>query len=177
MARPGIRAAVLEPFYGAVSSDPINEILHVWQRGWLSEDVLARADRMAAAQRIHTRFPLLDTDFLTTAAAIPGPEKCRVKGLGYISKAPLRAAMQGRLPDRLLNRPKRAEPTPMADWLRGPGETFLRRRIDATLTRCQDLFVPDAINQRMQAHLAGEADHSVQLWTLVMFDAWRASLD
>ena len=177
MARPGIRAAVLEPFYGAVSSDPINEILHVWQRGWLSEDVLARADRMAAAQRIHTRFPLLDIDFLTTAAAIPGPEKCRVKGLGYISKAPLRAAMQGRLPDRLLNRPKRAEPTPMADWLRGPGETFLRRRIDATLTRCQDLFVPDAINQRMQAHLAGEADHSVQLWTLVMFDAWRASLD
>ena len=65
----------------------------------------------------------------------------------------------------------------MADWLRGPGETFLRQRIDAMLTRCQDLFVPAAINQRMQAHLSGEADHSVQLWTLVMFDAWRASLD
>ncbi len=177
MARPGIRAAVLEPFYQAVSSDPINEILHVWQRGWLSEDVLARADRMAAAHRIHTRFPLLDTDFLTTAAAIPGPEKCRVKGLSYTSKAPLRAAMQGRLPERLLNRPKRAEPTPMADWLRGPGETFLRQRIESTMARCQDLFVPEAINQRMQAHLAGEVDHSVQLWTLVMFDAWRASLD
>ncbi len=176
MARPGIRAAVLEPFYHDVSSDPINEILHVWQRGWLSEDVLARADRMAAAHRIHTLFPLLDTDFLTTAAAIPGPEKCRVKGMNYISKAPLRAAMQGRLPDRLLNRPKRSEPVPMATWLRGPGETFLQQRVDALMTRCQDLFVPSAIHQRMKAHLSGEADHAVQLWTLVMFDAWRASL-
>ena len=102
MARPGIRAAVLEPFYQEVSSDPINEILHVWQRGWLSEDVLSRTDRMAAACGIHTRFPMLDSEFLATAAGIPGPEKCRRKGVGYIAKAPLRGAMQGRLSERLL---------------------------------------------------------------------------
>jgi asparagine synthetase B (glutamine-hydrolysing) len=72
LARPGIRASILEPFYQEVSSDPINEILHVWQRGWLSEDVLARADRMAAHHRLQVRFPMLDTEFLEIAAAIPG---------------------------------------------------------------------------------------------------------
>ena len=177
MARPGIRVAILDPFYQEASSDPINEILHVWQRGWLSEDVLARTDGMAAANRIHTRFPLLDSEFMAVAAAIPGPEKCKRKGVGYVSKAPLRAAMQGRLPDRLLNRPKRAEPTLMAGWLRGPGQTFLRERIESTAERCSDLFVPAVLRQRMNAHLSSEADYSVQLWTLVMFDAWRASLD
>ena len=177
MARPGIRVAILEPFYQEVASDPINEMLHVWQRGWLSEDVLARTDAMAAANRIHTRFPLLDAEFLALAAEIPGPEKCRRKGVGFISKAPLRAAMQGRLPDRLLNRPKRAEPTPMATWLRGPGEQFLKDRIEATADRCADLFVPAVLRDKMNVHLRGEADHAVQLWTLVMFDAWRASLD
>ena len=58
MARPGVRSSILEPFYQEVSSDPINEILHVWQRGWLSEDVLARADRMSAHHKMQTRFPL-----------------------------------------------------------------------------------------------------------------------
>jgi asparagine synthase (glutamine-hydrolysing) len=177
MARPGIRSAILEPFYQEVSSDPINEILHVWQRGWLSEDVLARADRMAAPARIHTRFPLLDTEFLIQAAAITGAEKCRRKGMGYMSKAPLRMAMEGRLPERLLNRPKRAEPSPMANWTRGPGAAFLRARIAGAADRCADLFVPEAIHTRMKAHLAGEADHAVQLWAIVMFDAWRVTLD
>ncbi len=175
MARPGVRRSILEPFYQEVSSDPINEILHVWQRGWLSEDVLARADRMAAHCQIHARFPLLDTEFLSMAAAIPGPEKCKWKGMGFVSKAPLRHAMRGRLSERLLHRPKRAEPSPMADWTRGPGAQFLRNRIDATTERCSDLFVPATISALMNSHLNGEADHSVQLWMLVMFDSWRAS--
>jgi len=175
MARPGVRSSILEPFYQEVSSDPINEILHVWQRGWLSEDVLARADRMAAQYQMHARFPLLDTEFLSMAASIPGPEKCKWKGVGFVSKAPLRQAMQGRLSERLLHRPKRAEPSPMADWTRGPGAQFLRDRIDATTERCGDLFVPATIQALVNAHLSGEEDHSIQLWTLVMFDAWRAS--
>jgi asparagine synthase (glutamine-hydrolysing) len=119
---------------------------------------------------------MLDTEFLTVAAGIPGPEKCRRKGMGYTSKAPLRQAMAGRIPDRLLNRPKRAEPRPMAHWLRGPGSVFLRARIESTLDRCDDLFVPSTIQVMMNDHLNGDTDHSLQLWNLVMFDAWRASL-
>jgi len=176
MARPGIRATILEPIYQEVTSDPINEMLHVWQRGWLTEDVLARADRLAANNRLRIRFPLLDSEFLATAASIPGFEKCRRKGVGYISKAPLRHAMQGRLSDQLLHRPKRSEPRPMAFWLRGQGSPFLRERIDALCDQSADLFVPSVARQIMEEHLSGRADHSVQLWTLVMFDAWRASL-
>ena len=84
--------------------------------------------------------------------------------------------MQGRIPDLLLHRPKRAEPRPMAHWLRGPGAVFLRERIDSTVERCSDLFVPNMIQSMMLEHLNGTHDHSMQLWNLVMFDAWRASL-
>jgi asparagine synthase (glutamine-hydrolysing) len=176
MARPGIRTTILEPIYQEVTSDPINEMLHVWQRGWLTEDVLARADRLAANNRLHIRFPLLDSEFLATAASIPGFEKCRRKGVGYISKAPLRHAMQGRLSEQLLHRPKRAEPRPMAYWLRGQGSPFLRERIDALCDQSADIFVPDVVRTIMEEHLSGQTDHSVQLWTLVMFGAWRSSL-
>ena len=111
-----------------------------------------------------------------TTAMVPGFEKCRRKGVGYISKAPLRFAMQGRLSDQLLNRPKRAEPKPMVHWLRGPGAPFLRQRIDALCDQSADLFVPSVVRSMMHEHLSGEVDHSVQLWTLVMFDAWRSSI-
>ena len=114
--------------------------------------------------------------FMATAASIPGFEKCRRKGMGYISKAPLRHAMQGRLSDQLLHRPKRAEPTPMAFWLRGQGAPFLRERVDALCEHGADLFVPGVVRQIMNDHLSGQHDHSAQLWTLVMFDAWRTSL-
>ncbi|MEC8194028.1 MAG: asparagine synthetase B [Myxococcota bacterium] len=176
IARPGIRSSILEPYYQEVSSDPINEILHVWQRGWLTEDTLARTDRMASHNGIHISYPMLDANFLAVTAAMPGPEKCRRSGLGFTSKAPLRQAMQGRIPDRLLHRPKRAEPRPMAQWLRGPGAEFLRARIASTTDRCGDLFMADTIQTMASEHLNGEVDHSLQLWNLVMFDAWRASL-
>ena len=64
----------------------------------------------------------------------------------------------------------------MAQWLRGPGAAFLRARIASTTDRCGDLFMADTIQTMASEHLNGEIDHSLQLWNLVMFDAWRASL-
>ena len=176
MARPGIRAAILEPFYQEVQSDPLNEILHAWQRGWLTEDVLARGDRMAATHGLHLRFPMLDTEMLRTAAAVPGPEKVRRKGTGYIPKAPLRKAMQGRLSERLLNRPKRGVPKPMDRGRRGPGAVFLQARVEQLCSDSSDLFVPDTLRGIVRSHLDGAGDHAMQLWSLLMFDAWRSNL-
>jgi len=34
----------------------------------------------------------------------------------------------------------------------------------------------ETIRTMANAHLDSEADYSMQLWNLVMFDAWRASL-
>ena len=64
----------------------------------------------------------------------------------------------------------------MAQWLRGPGSSFLRERIALTTERCGDLFMSETIQNMAARHLDGEADYSMQLWNLVMFDAWRASL-
>jgi len=172
MARPGVRHTLLEPLYQEVTTDPINAILHVWQRGFLTEDALARADRMAAHSGTQLRFPFLDPELMALTASIPGPDKLSASGLGYLGKAPLRLAMKGRLPARLLNRPKRAMPTPLGAWLRGSGAAFLRERIDHLCETRADLFVPRTIRTLSRAHLDGEEDHGIQLWTLVLLGAW-----
>jgi asparagine synthase (glutamine-hydrolysing) len=172
--RPGIRRDVLEPLYAEVTSDAINEILHVRQVGWLSEDTLARSERMAAYAGLEIRYPMLDREMLEVAASIPGAMKVRRKGLGFKTKWPLRLAMEGRIPDQLLNRPKRTLPSPLDRWLRGPGATFL---VERTESLCNDeLFHADGIRKLVAEHRSGFRDHATRLWTLLFFQAWRSSL-
>ena len=172
--RPGIRRDVLEPLYAEVTSDAINEILHVRQVGWLSEDTLARSERMAAFAGLEIRYPMLDREMLEVAASIPGSMKVRRKGLGFTTKWPLRLAMEGRIPDQLLHRPKRTLPSPLDRWLRGPGSAFLIERTEAL---CNDeLFHADGIRKLVAEHRSGFRDHATRLWTLLFFQAWRSLL-
>ena len=172
--RPGIRRDVLEPIYAQVASDPINEILHVRQVGWLAEDTIARSERMAARAGLEVRYPMLDREMLEVAASIPGAMKVRRKGLGFTTKWPLRLAMEGRIPDQLLNRPKRTLPSPLDRWLRGPGVAFLVERTEAL---CGDeLFHADGVRKLVSEHRSGFRDHATRLWTLLFFQAWRSSL-
>jgi asparagine synthase (glutamine-hydrolysing) len=172
MARPGIRRTLLEPIYQEVRTDPLNAILHVWQRGFLAQDALARSDRMSAHCGVQMRFPFLDSELLALTCSMPGPDKLSPSGLGFLGKAPLRLAMKDRLPTRLLNRPKRAMPAPLGLWLRGPGAGLVRERIDRL---CEsELFVARTLRTLSRAHLEGKEDHAMQLWTLLLLDAWLA---
>lgn len=177
MVRPGIRRLVLDPLYQEVDSDPLNAILHVWQRGWLPEDSLSRSDRMAAHAGVEVRYPLLDRDLMATSAAMPGPVKVHPVRLGWVTKWPLRQAMRGRMPDRTyLHRPKRSLPNPLDRWLRGAGRDFLQSSIEGLLSDPTALFAPSAVRRLTQEHLDGKANRGLKLWTLVLFHTWRQAL-
>jgi asparagine synthase (glutamine-hydrolysing) len=146
----------------------------VRQIGWLCEDTIARSERMAAHAGLEIRYPMLDREMLEVAASIPGAMKVRRRGLGFTTKWPLRLAMEGRIPDQLLHRPKRTLPSPLDAWLRGPGAAFLTERTEAI---CADgYFHADAVRRIVSEHRSGFRDHATRLWTLVFFQAWRASL-
>lgn len=176
LVRKGVRSSTLGPLYAEVDSDPINEILHVWQRGWLPEDSLARSDRMAAAAGLEIRYPLLDRELVALCNRMPGDAKVRRRGLRYWTKVPLRRAMDGRIPARLLHRPKRALPAPLDHWLRTEGAAFLRERTEAMLVDPEGLFAPDEVRRLVGEHLSGTGSHGLKLWTLLLFDVWRRTL-
>lgn len=174
--RSGIRQAVLTPLYEEVHTDPLNQVLHVWQRGWLAHDSLARSVHMSEAAGVEVRYPMLDRELHLLVNGWPSSVKVRRMGGRLLTKAPLREAMRGRLPDRLIFRPKRSMPAPLDDWLRGGGRAFLGQRIDAL---CEDPARPwnaDAVVALARAHLSQEANHGLKLWTLILYQAWRDSL-
>jgi len=176
LVRRGLRRQVLEPLYGEVNSDAINEVLHVWQRGWLPEDSLARSDRMAARAGLEVRYPLLDRDLVRIAEALPGEAKVRDRLLGSGTKWPLRKAMEGKLPADLLHRPKRASLAPLDHWLRAAGADFLRDRTGPLIAERDGLFRSDELRRLVAEHLSGVAGHGLKLWTVILFDTWRRSL-
>lgn len=172
LVRPGIRRTVLEPLYQEVDTDPLNQILHVWQRGWLCEDSLARSDRMAAAAGLDVRFPMLDREFMALCAALPGGAKVRSSGLSFRTKWPLRRAMEGRMSPQLVNRPKRALSAPLDRWLAAEGAHFLRTRIAAVCEDPAGLFAPSELRRLSERHLAGVENNGLKLWAILLFQAW-----
>ncbi|MEC7986541.1 MAG: asparagine synthetase B [Myxococcota bacterium] len=172
LVRPGIRKTVLTPMYQEIDSDPINEILYVWQRGWLIEDSLMRADRSSAHSGIELRYPMLDTSLMRYAAQIPGSLKVYRENLDYVGKWPLRRLLHKRIPQQLLNRPKRTWLQPLDRWLLEEGKTFLQRQVDGICNDLPHLFVGSMVKRLQKEHIKGVRNHGLRLWTLILFYKW-----
>jgi asparagine synthase (glutamine-hydrolysing) len=74
-------------------------------RGYL---LSSQGDRMSMAHSVEGRYPFLDHEFVEYASRLPR----RAKLAGMKDKFVLRRAMQGRLPDRIRQRPKVAYQAP-----------------------------------------------------------------
>jgi asparagine synthase (glutamine-hydrolysing) len=170
--RPNIRQTVLTPYYQEVDSDPINDILHVWQRGGLVEDALVRSDRLSAHSQIQLHFPMLNRRLIEYCEQLPGDYKVRKQRLEYISKYPLRMSMKNRLPKRLLRRPKRTWLNPLDHWLRHDGRPFLHAQITEICQEDSYLFVPEHLQKLYREHVNKVANHGLKLWTLILFHLW-----
>ena len=169
MVQPDIRQRVLEPWYRDLSADPIHTILHGHFRSTLQGVAIPRADRMGAAAGLDVRFPLLDSEVVDAAMAIPSSQKRSTSGLH--TRWPLRAMVSGVLPPALLNRPKRGPPTPLGGWLAGPGRLFLESRLQRLKENRFGLWRVEALEalkrEVTHANAAGN-----RLWALFFLDAW-----
>jgi asparagine synthase (glutamine-hydrolysing) len=173
--RPGIRRMSLEPLYREVTSDPINEILHVYLRGRMAEDSLPRAGAATGLAGVGLREPLLDRDLVSWCARLPGHWKVRRKPLeGAISKWPLREILRPILGRALVGRPKRVLPGPWRAWLGEAAADFHRERVAQLKEDRFKLFLPGALDG-----LFGSLDQpgtESKIWTLFFLDAWLRSV-
>lgn len=172
LVRNGIRREVLAPFYDGLDTDPVNAVLHATLRSWLQEESLVRADRTGASAGVDVRFPLLDPAVVTLAAALPGSAKLRRVGGALHTRWPLRAIASGILPPPLVHRPKRGLPSPLDQWLVGPGRLFLDDSLESLVQSPLRLFSEPALTRLHQELLAGERRVGTRLWTLFILDAW-----
>src|SRR4029453_13945646 len=99
----------------------MEQILCVYQQSWLVEDLLMKADKMSMATSLELRVPFLDYRLVEWANRQPGGGKIGPLGGGGVTKRVLRRFAKGRLPQEIIDRPKKGFPIPVSGWLADDG--------------------------------------------------------
>lgn len=134
-------------------------------RTYLIDDILQKVDRASMSISLEARNPLLDPEVVEIA----------FRSTGFAESEPgrkplLRSALSLRLPDHLVDRPKKGFGVPVGDWMRNQ----LRPLVEDFVLGCDeaDYDLPTA-KQVCHEHLSGTRDATAQLWSLLVYEMWR----
>jgi asparagine synthase (glutamine-hydrolysing) len=136
----------------------------------LPDEFLHMTDRFSMAHSIEARPPFLDRTFAEELMAIPA--HLRIGGAHL--KQVLIDAVADLLPPELLQARKKGFVLPVASWLRGRLRPQVEKLLGEPYLRRQGIFDERITERLVRPHLAGRADLSWQIWTLLMFQIWHA---
>ncbi|MFM8600250.1 MAG: asparagine synthase (glutamine-hydrolyzing) [Mycobacterium sp.] len=152
--------------------DPVARMQHIDLFTWLRGDILVKADKMTMANSLELRVPFLDPEVFAVASRLPLDQKITRTTTKYA----LRRALEPIVPAHVLHRAKLGFPVPIRHWLRsGELMDWAYGMIGvAQAGEAGQLVDLAAVTAMLDAHRAGEADHSRRLWTVLIFLLWHA---
>jgi asparagine synthase (glutamine-hydrolysing) len=170
---PGQRRALLSPYLG---SPQVGSFLNrvrladIALKG--SQNILPRAERMSSAWGLDIRTPLFDRRLAEFSFAIPPHLKLH----GACEKYVFKLAMQGRLPEDIVWRPKSGMSVPITDWVQGPLRPIIDDLLSPQSLRRRGLFRPEYV-ERLRSGQDEPAETrrrriGEKLWALAMLEAW-----
>jgi hypothetical protein len=77
------------------------------------------------------------------------------------------------LPPENVNRRKMGFGVPVGQWFRGPLRDMLRDAVLSPRSLGRELFREPEVRRLVDEHLERRADHSFQLWNLLMLELWH----
>ena len=148
--------------------DVVEQMMKLDATHYLSECVLFKVDRASMAASLETRAPFLDHTLVEFITRLPLDLKLH----GTTTKYILKRAMQGRLPKFVMARPKKGFGMPVAKWIQGELRPLVRETFSPDRLKRHGLFNPAYVQQLLDEHETGRADHRKLIWTLLMFELW-----
>ena len=137
---------------------------------YLPGDILVKLDRASMAVSLESRVPFLDPDLFAFAWSLPHHMKTRHGQGKYL----LRQMLCQHVPQALIDRPTMGFGVPIGDWLRGPMRGWAEDLLSESRLSDGGYLHPAAILQKWQEHLSGTRNWQAHLWTVLMFQSWRA---
>jgi asparagine synthase (glutamine-hydrolysing) len=170
---PGQRRAHLAPF---LAGEQASTFLHrvrladVSLKG--SQNILPRAERMAAAWALDLQAPLFDRALAELSFRLPPQLKLR----GATEKYVLKLAVGRRLPREIVWRRKFGMSVPITDWALGPLAPVLEDLLGPRAIEARGLFNEPYVSRLRRGQ--NDPDETrrrrigERLWTLAMLEAW-----
>ncbi len=169
--KPVLRDTYYQSFEYARECDaqePLNRILYNDLKTYLEGDILYKVDRASMAASLEVRVPLLNREVVRFADDLP----LNLKLHNLTGKFILKKAMKGKLPDQIIQRPKKGFNMPVAYWLSGDLKELILDMLSESFISRQDLFSLPYIRQLTDEHFRHQKDNRKLLWTLLMFQMW-----
>ncbi len=139
--------------------DITDQALLFFTKFYLTNDILVKVDRAAMMVSLESRAVFLDNDLVDFCSKLPHHFKLR----GTTRKYLLKKALQGWLPENILNMPKKGFGIPLNGWLRE-----LNHPIESPPQ------MKDHCLQKMQTeHNARSGDHRLLLWAALAFEGMK----
>jgi asparagine synthase (glutamine-hydrolysing) len=136
----------------------------------LPELLLMRVDKMVSISSIEARVPFLDHRLVELAFSMPMELKLKNNTTKYI----LKKAVEGIIPDEIIDRKKKGFGAPVSEWLRENKE--IQEKLISIIKNSKihqlGIFDYDYINQLITHHLTGRHDNSFKIWNLVTLSLW-----
>jgi asparagine synthase (glutamine-hydrolysing) len=153
-------------------ADFLNQMLYVDTKIFMPTLNLTYNDKMSMASSIEVRVPFLDRE-LAEFVAWNVPPNLKLHGVVRpTTKYIFRKAMQGILPEEVLNQPKAGFAAPTDYWLAND----LREMTDDLLSESQiharGLFRPETVRRFVREHRSGRQDWSMQVWQFLTLELW-----
>jgi asparagine synthase (glutamine-hydrolysing) len=158
------------PLYsGSDAPDALGRSQYTDINFYMTDDVLAKVDRMSMAHSLEVRAPLMDHRVFEFAARLPA----HLKIDGKRGKVVLRELAARRLPDEITRLPKRGFSIPAAQWLRTELKPMAESLILDRNGIVANLLDRGQIERTWREHQSGSRDHNVFLWGLMMLGLWE----
>jgi asparagine synthase (glutamine-hydrolysing) len=149
--------------------DPADAAMAVDVATYLPDDLLVKADIATMAHGLEARSPLLDQEVMALAARLPAGMKLP----GRTTKAFLKRALNGLVPDEILSRPKMGFAVPLDSWLRTSLRDMTSDVLLSSRAREFGILQPDAVERLVSEHMSGAASHGHRIWALLMLHLWH----
>jgi len=148
--------------------DDLTQVLYLDMKMYLESDILAKVDRASMACSLEVRVPLLNALMLDFATRLPIDLKLRRLTRKYL----LRKALAGRLPQQIIDRPKKGFGLPVSKWLGTDLRSLMLDLLSEDRLRRQGVFNSEYVTRLIGEHLQKRRDNRMVLWALVVFQLW-----
>ncbi len=148
--------------------NPVHEMMILDILTYLSDDILTKVDRAAMNFSLETRAPFLDHRVASYAWSIPLEYKLRDKKTKWV----LRELLYRYVPKDLVDRPKMGFGFPIDVWLRGGLRDWAEDLLCPRRMAEDGILNPAPIITKWKQHLSGRYNWAIQLWAVLMFQAW-----
>jgi len=129
---------------------------------------LTKVDRASMAHSLEVRVPILDHELVDWTAGVDPTLKLNGREGKYFFKK----ALESRLPNEILYRPKMGFAVPLARWFRGPLKQAVRNAVLGPALLDTGWFNPGYLRRLVDDHQSGLRDYSATLWTVLMFESF-----